>query len=106
MVEVAGPGGHAAAGEDTGPIAGFDNPAHGGGGAALGGADMDRHPRLGMRHHIPPLSVPLLGSDLAGDVGDDRPIPVQVPGRLSQSGQGVQVDLEVDDARWSASRCR
>ena len=75
VVEVAVDGRHPTAGKDTGPLAGFDVAALGGGGSAAGNPVVDHESGVGVGQSPPPFRSRLVFCDLAGDVGDDRPIP-------------------------------
>ena len=51
---------------------------------------------VGMGQSPAPFGSRLVFCDLAGDVGDDRPIPGQFSRIVGQSGQSGQVDVDVD----------
>jgi hypothetical protein len=57
---------------------------------------MDRHPGLGIGHGPTPGTIPLCFGHLAGDVGDHRPQAQELPRGLRESGQGLEVDPEID----------
>ena len=97
MVEVRLAGGHPTAGEDTGVGDGFDLTSLTGGGSASGGADVDYLTVL-VGDGGPPFRFLLLFCDLAGDVGDDRPPSGDLCRVVVESGQGGEIDPDIDDA--------
>ena len=61
-------------------MAGFDVAALAGGGPAAGDAVVDDLAGVGMGQGPTPFGVRLVFCDLAGDVGDDRPVSGQLAG--------------------------
>ncbi len=97
MVDVGVDGGGAAAGVDAGGVLGFDLAALGGGGSAAGDPVAERLAGVGVVDGVAPLAAGLGFGDLAGEVGDHRPVAGQLAGVVVGSGEGFQVDMEVDD---------
>jgi hypothetical protein len=102
MVEVTVAGGHTAAREDAGPVAGFDVASLPAVGPPPRSSLVERHPGVGVGDGPSPLGLVLLGGDLAGEVGDDRPVPGQFSGILGQSDERGQVDVEIDGSPFVA----
>lgn len=87
VVDVRADGGGAAAGVDAGGVAGLDFAALGGGGSAPGDPIADRLAGVGVVDGIAPLAAGLGFGDLAGEVGDHRPIAGQLARVLVEPGQ-------------------
>ena len=97
MVEVGCGGRHATAGEHAGAVAGLDKAALGGGGASSGGSGIDEGAGVGVGDGPSPLRPCLVLRDLAGDVGDDGPVPGQVTGVVVELDESGEVNVDVDD---------
>lgn len=98
MIEVTLRSRHATSREDARHIARFDGPPLRSAGAPACGARDDGSTRRRIGHGEPPLRVPLLPGDVAGDVGDHRSVTGQLAGGFGQSCKGIEVDSEVDHA--------
>ena len=75
VVEVAVDGRHPTTGADAAAVTGFDVAALPGSGPPSGDAVVDGQATVGVGQSPPPLGTGLVFGDLAGDVGDDRPVP-------------------------------
>ena len=103
MVEVAVDGGHPTTRKHAGPVPGFDMATLPGIGPPSGDAVVHHLAGVGMGQSPPPFSSGLGFCDLAGDVGNDRPITGQLSRIPSESGQGGQVDVDIDNSAPAAA---
>ena len=97
MVQVRPGGGHPTPGEHTSGRPGFHIAALGGAGTTACGPVPHHRSAVRVSDSDPPPRSLLVGSHLAGHVGDHRAVAAQVSGSVGQLRQGGQVDPEVDD---------
>ena len=97
VVQVAAAGRYPAAGEDAGAVAGLDGAALRCCGASAGGAVVERQPGVGVGDAEAPLASAVGFGDLAGDVGDHRPVAGELARRLGESAEGGEIDTEFHD---------
>ena len=104
VVDVAVDRRHAAAREHAGRISSDDVAELLGGGSTSGDTRFDRLAAVGVDHGPAPGRVTLTASDLAGEVGDDRPVSVEIAWMICEPGEGGEVDGEMHRTVLSRSR--
>jgi len=98
MVEATVGGGHPTSREQTSPVPGLDLAALGGRRPPAGGAVADGETSARIGQSPPPLRTVVAFGYLPCDVGDDRSIPGQPAGSLRQTGQGLHVDMKINNS--------
>ena len=98
VIQVTVPGWPATAGEDAAGVPGLDQPSRLPPWSSPGHPGMGRHPRLGVGDGKAPRAMSLLPRHLAGDIGDHRTKAPEFSRSLAETGQGLQVDPELDRA--------
>jgi hypothetical protein len=86
--------GHAASGEDTCGIAGFDYPFLSLGGSSVGGDHVDQ--LILVVDAVPPFRLIVISDELAGDVGDYWSPSGDLTGLVVQAEEGGQFDSDIN----------